>query len=135
MKLDLEEILKQVLPLIQDDHQDSAKQMITDKLEKPSLLQTILSLFTGKQNLDLATLLPSLLSMVKPENITDIRDYFGKLPKDTEIKRKKKAKAPTAAKAKPMAKEKPKPATKPGPGAKPKPPAKPGPAGKAKSNP
>ena len=137
MKLDLEEILKQVLPLIQESHQDSAKQMITDRLEKPSLLQTIINLITGKQSFDLATLLPSLLAMVKPENVADIKNVFEKLPANAETKKKRKAPAakakPTATKAKPSTAAKPKPAeTTPGPAAKPKPATKPGPAAKPK---
>ena len=136
MKLDLAEILKQVLPLIQDSHQGNAEKMITDKLENPSLLQQILNLFGANKHLDLATLLPSLLAMVKPENIKDIQDYFTKVTKTKGTKKRTatKTKAKTTAKAKPAAtKAKPKSATS----AKPKSTttAKPKPATTAKPKP
>jgi len=117
MNLNLEDILNQVLPLIQDSKKDDAEKLITDKVENPGILQMILSLLGGKQRLDLAALLPALLSMVKPENIKDIQDYVGKLSNSTVTKTKKKTRT-TTAKAKPVAKTKSPAKAKPKPAAK-----------------
>ena len=83
MKLNLEDILKYVLPMVQDDKKDDAKKVIKDTLqpESPSLVQSLLGLFGGKEKFDLAALLPKLLGMIKPENVKDIQGYFAKLTK------------------------------------------------------
>lgn len=77
--MNLNDILSFVLPKVQENRQAEAQQVLRQTFapEPPNFLQKILNAFCKKNDSpDTASMLSVLLTMVKPEYIADIQDFF-----------------------------------------------------------
>ena len=85
--MNLEEILSFVLPKVHDHKQEEALQVIRQTFapESPGFFRTLLSTVGVKQHLpEPASMLAVLLTMIKPEHIADVQNYFAKLFRKNE---------------------------------------------------